>query len=53
VPELLLFFKAGEPRMRDKLDFAALRPLMSEPQRRWLHDAISQLEHPWLERLGV
>jgi hypothetical protein len=53
VPELLLFFKAGEPRMRDKLDFAALRPLMSEAQRRWLHDAVSQLEHPWLERLGV
>jgi hypothetical protein len=53
VPEVLLFFKATEPRRRDHLDFAALLPHLGTAQRDWLRDAVSRLGHPWLRRLSA
>lgn len=52
VPEALLFYKAGELRRRDKLDFLALLPHLSVGQRDWLRDAISLVGHPWLSELS-
>ena len=52
VPEVLLFFKSRELRRRDKLDFLALLPHLSEEQRGWLAGAISLAGHPWLPQLS-
>lgn len=58
VPEVLLFYKAGGGsgidwlRRRDRLDFVALLPHLSQKQRRWLRDAVSLLGHPWLAPLS-
>ncbi|MDE3096666.1 MAG: hypothetical protein KGK07_11800 [Chloroflexota bacterium] len=52
VPEALLFYKAGELRRRDKLDFLALLPHLSGGQREWLRNAISLAGHPWLSELS-
>ena len=51
VPEGLLFYKADDPRRRDKIDFLALRSHLTPEQREWLRDALSRLGHPWLSRL--
>lgn len=53
VPEVLLLYKAMERRRRDERDFQALLPRLAESQRRWLHDAIERLRHPWQEALAV
>jgi hypothetical protein len=52
-PEVLLWYKAGEQRPHDELDFSALLPVISDEQREWLQDAISLAdpEHPWLTGL--
>ncbi len=52
VPEVLLFFKAGELRRRDKLDFLALLPHLTQEQRDWVRGAISLVGHPWLSQLS-
>jgi hypothetical protein len=52
VPEVLLFFKALELRRRDKLDFLALLPDLTQEQRDWLRSAISLVGHPWLSQLS-
>lgn len=52
VPETLLFYKAGDLRLRDKLDFLALLPHLDAEQRGWLRNAISLVGHPWLSRLS-
>jgi hypothetical protein len=52
VPEVLLFYKASELRRRDKLDFLALLPHLTDEQRDWLRDAISLAGHPWLAQLS-
>ncbi len=51
-PEVLLFYKAQDLRRRDKTDFTALLPLLSEEQRTWLREAIAALGHPWLKDLS-
>jgi len=52
VPEILLFFKAHELRRRDKLDFLALLPHVTQEQRDWLRNAISLVGHPWVNQLA-
>ena len=44
-PEVILFYKAKEPRSHDEFDFLALLPHLTEKQRHWLREAIS-LVHP-------
>lgn len=53
VPELLLYYKAAEPRPHDEQDFEATLPLLSADQRRWLREAVGAVypEHGWLSRL--
>jgi hypothetical protein len=54
-PEIQLFYKAeDERRPKDETDFAAALPLLTEPARQWLSDAISLAygpAHPWRARL--
>jgi hypothetical protein len=53
-PEVQLFYKAKAPRAKDELDFAAVLPLLSQPQRVWLRDAVTVAygrDVPWLKRL--
>ncbi|MGA4843761.1 nucleotidyltransferase domain-containing protein [Streptomyces sp. G45] len=52
-PEVQLYYKAKGPRPKDERDFDAVLPLLREPQRRWLADAITLTYgvHPWLGRL--
>ncbi len=53
-PELVLWHK-GRPsiRERDHLDFAALRPLLTNVQVSWLRDALAVVDpdHVWLREL--
>ncbi len=51
-PEVLLFFKAKEPRRRDKVDFLALLPHLTAEQHGWLQNSISLVGHPWLSQLS-
>lgn len=53
VPEVLLFFKARDLRRRDKLDFLALLPDLTQEQRDWLRSALSLAGHPWLPQLSL
>ncbi|MCH8813994.1 MAG: hypothetical protein IH957_02690 [Chloroflexi bacterium] len=52
VPEVLLFFKSLELRRRDKLDFLALLPHLTQERRDWVRGAISLAGHPWLSQLS-
>ncbi len=54
VPEVQLFYKAGRPRPKDELDFAAALPVLDDAQRRWLAESIAEAygRHPWSDRLG-
>ena len=52
-PEVLLFYKAGDLRRRDKRDFLALLPHLTDEQRDWLRNAISLVGHPWLAQLST
>jgi hypothetical protein len=52
VPEALLFFKAHELRRRDKVDFLALLPHLTQEQSDWLRSAIALVGHPWLPQLA-
>jgi hypothetical protein len=53
VPEVLLFYKALDLRRRDKADFAALLPTLSDGQRGWLRDAVAAVGHPWTRELAA
>ena len=53
VPEVLLFFKALDLRRRDKLDFAAVLPELTQEQRDWLRNALAVVGHPWLAQLSA
>jgi hypothetical protein len=52
-PEITLLFKAKQHRAKDAIDLENAWPLMTDAQRRWLHDAVMQLHpgHPWQECL--
>jgi hypothetical protein len=52
-PEIQLFYKAKNSRPKDEADFDAVLPLLTDDQRRWLHDAIVSTygPHPWRSRL--
>jgi hypothetical protein len=52
-PEIQLFYKAEEPRLKDEADFTAIRPLLSGTQRDWLREALAETygTHPWLARI--
>jgi hypothetical protein len=52
VPEALLFYKARGLRRRDKLDFLALLPHLTDEQRDWLRMAIALAGHPWVTQLS-
>ncbi|HEY8982990.1 MAG TPA: amino acid transporter [Streptomyces sp.] len=52
-PEVQLYYKAGDPRPKDELDFAAALAVLDGVQRGWLAEAITRTygEHPWHARL--
>jgi hypothetical protein len=52
-PEIVLLYKAKEPRDRDEADFSVVAPQLGPEQRSWLHAAIASVQpsHPWLTRL--
>lgn len=52
-PEVLLFFKAMEPRRRDWRDFVAFLPHLTASQSSWLREAIARVDagHPWVDAL--
>jgi hypothetical protein len=51
-PEIQLFYKARGLRPKDETDFAAVLPILTQAQRRWLTGALARAygEHPWLSR---
>ena len=60
--EAVLLYKSGAVRSgddlgflrrRDKLDFLALLPHLTDEQRDWLRKAISLVGHPWLSQLSA
>ncbi|MFD6279437.1 nucleotidyltransferase domain-containing protein [Streptomyces sp. NPDC060209] len=53
-PEVQLYYKAKAPRPKDEQDFAAVLPVLTQPQRRWLAGAITRTygPHPWTPRLA-
>ena len=52
-PELVLLFKARDPRPKDRSDFAATLPLLTDTQRGTLAGLLTRLDpgHPWLAAL--
>ena len=54
-PEVVLLYKAKDPRPKDELDFATLLPHLTQTRAFWLRDAISLVygEHPWLGPLSM
>jgi len=48
-PEVVLLFKAKHRRDKDEAVFAAVTPVLSEPQRQWLDAALDLVHpgHPW------
>jgi hypothetical protein len=50
-PEVLLFYKADQPRAHDEIDLIELLPLLGQPALEWLRTAISALYpgHRWLQ----
>jgi hypothetical protein len=54
VPELVLLFKAKDPRAKDHADFDAVLPLLSQVRRDVLGRWLTRVHpgHPWLARLA-
>jgi hypothetical protein len=54
VPELVLLFKAKEPRPKDHADFEATLPLLGQARRNALGGWLTRVHpgHPWLARLA-
>ncbi len=52
-PEISLLYKATHHRPKDDRDLRVTWPLLDEPRRAWLRDAVRRLYpgHPWLELL--
>jgi hypothetical protein len=53
VPELVLLYKAREPREKDEADFGLATGTFTHEQARWLGDALRVIEpdHRWIKRL--
>lgn len=49
--DVLLFYKSGL-WPKDRQDFGAARPHLTERQRQWLRNAIAVVGHPWLNLLN-
>jgi hypothetical protein len=52
-PEVQLFYKAADPRPKDRHDFSEVLPVLTTGQRDWLRAAIADTygDHPWLTAL--
>jgi len=52
-PEIVLLYKAKEPRASDEADFTATEPALPIESRRWLARAVERCHpgHAWRERL--
>lgn len=52
-PDVQLYYKAQAPRPKDEEDFNAVLPMLTDQQRRWLLDAITETygPHPWIKRM--
>jgi len=52
-PEIVILYKAKNPRAKDEKDFDQVRGLLNQEQRVWLKQAIAAChpEHPWLAEL--
>jgi hypothetical protein len=54
-PEIVLLFKAKHAHQaKDESDFTDVLPLLDQPRRRWLAQAIALAHpgHPWIARIG-
>lgn len=53
MPEIVLLFKAKQPREKDQADFAAAQPLLAMPARAWLRGVLQRLHpgHAWIGAL--
>lgn len=53
-PEVTLLFKAAQSRPKDVADADVMLPLLDEPARRWLREAVARSEpdHPWVTALA-
>lgn len=54
-PEIQLYYKAKNVRQKDRIDFAAVLPLLTHEQSIWLDAALALSDpgHPWRKRLPV
>ncbi|WP_165970080.1 nucleotidyltransferase domain-containing protein [Nonomuraea terrae] len=54
-PEIQLLYKAKGVRPKDETDFAAVLPVLTDEQRRWLAGALEteHIAHPWITRLHL
>lgn len=52
-PEVTLMFKATQAREKDRRDAEVALPLLEPPARRWLRDAVAQMDpdHEWVKTL--
>ena len=52
-PEIVLLYKAKEPRPHDETDFDVALPALDAPRRHWLREALEATHpgHAWLARL--
>lgn len=52
-PEIVLLYKAKEPRPRDEEDFRTALPTLDEPRRQWLAEALRAChpDHAWSSSL--
>ncbi|HYY48015.1 MAG TPA: amino acid transporter, partial [Thermoplasmata archaeon] len=52
-PEIVLLFKAKDPRPKDQEDFAHARPRLGIRRRLWLRVALETVHpgHPWIAKL--
>jgi hypothetical protein len=53
MPEIVLLFKAKQPRQKDEADFAAALPLLAPPARAWLRHTLDRVHpgHAWIGAL--
>jgi hypothetical protein len=53
-PEVVLLYKAKNPRVKDQQDFLSILDKLTIEQREWLHNAIylQDKQHQWLKMLG-
>ncbi|MGW6059011.1 nucleotidyltransferase domain-containing protein [Streptomyces sp. NPDC055189] len=54
VPELVLLFKAKQPRLKDQEDFDGILPLLSRARRKRLSEWLERVHprHPWQAQLA-